>query len=215
MTFQYCFDGSIKKVNNLSVSSPRTWGCFLANSQAYVFRRSSPRTWGCFYLVCQNGPSPFVFPTHVGVFLPARSGRRSETCLPHARGGVSMPCPVSSPWSRSSPRTWGCFHGKPSLENVPGVFPTHVGVFLSGADEVAGIGSLPHARGGVSAETATLPRLAGSSPRTWGCFLVVIAVSAIATVFPTHVGVFPSSPRRSSTRTSLPHARGGVSDTFF
>ncbi len=50
---------------------------------------SSPRTWGCF----RPGPSPllsrWVFPTHVGVFLPRPATSRPPQRLPHARGGVS------------------------------------------------------------------------------------------------------------------------------
>ena len=72
------------------------------------------------------------------------------------------------------------------------VFPTHVGVFLTTAFFSPMRASLPHARGGVS--IAELARETGirSSPRTWGCFLLIW--------------------RASVYKSSLPHARGGVSN---
>ncbi len=51
-----------------------------------------------------------------------------------------------------------------------------------------------------------------SSPRTWGCFLVVADYSNVEGVFPTHVGVFPWPSRCICHREGLPHARGGVSE---
>ena len=50
-----------------------------------------------------------VFPMHVGVFLRHLIGSRSQTGLPHARGGVSS---IVSDYL---------------IDN--GVFPMHVGVF--------------------------------------------------------------------------------------
>ena len=50
---------------------------------------SSPRAWGCFsiqHVVYTLGP---VFPTCVGVFLPALSLPQVVSRLPHVRGGVS------------------------------------------------------------------------------------------------------------------------------
>ena len=93
-------------------SSPRTWGCFLTSSAAFLRYR--------------------VFPTHVGVFLNEANWTQRENGLPHARGGVSSFVSIPVYWVLSSPRTWGCFR----LDHVPdqrsGVFPTHVGVFPLG-----------------------------------------------------------------------------------
>ena len=111
MTFQYCFDGSIKKVNNLSVSSPRTWGCFQVT------------------LAGISGPP--VFPTHVGVFLFLHVIAIRCWRLPHARGGVSTGSPPARADATSSPRTWGCFYHEFPNGFERTVFPTHVGVFLS------------------------------------------------------------------------------------
>ena len=60
----------------------------------------------------------------------------------------------------------------------------------------------------------TLAGLA-SSPRTWGCFSLQQLNYSINTVFPTHVGVFPTTATPAATARSLPHARGGVSQGIF
>ena len=232
MTFQYCFDGSIKKVNNLSVSSPRTWGCFQSGTGT------------------ASGPS--VFPTHVGVFLLLRSCEYDRASLPHARGGVSekihpgerfygssprtwgcfSSCPPR-PFSddvfpthvgvfpcnpifqravlKSSPRTWGCFQGAKAGETPVHVFPTHVGVFLELIDHMPVTRRLPHARGGVSNAGEFYSGICVSSPRTWGCFLDCRSCVDARKVFPTHVGVFPGRGRHCRSAPCLPHARGGVS----
>ena len=112
-----------------------------------------------------------VFPTHVGVFLCSGSPAHVSSGLPHARGGVSGFLHVGASHITSSPRTWGCFTNggryetpKRCLPHARGgvspskriskmvhtVFPTHVGVFLTGY--------------------RILPGMAESSPRTWGCF---------------------------------------------
>ena len=70
---------------------------------------------------------------------------------------------------------------------------------------------LPHARGGVSQTAPRKNPIAASSPRTWGCFIASSCRLASCGVFPTHVGVFPCKTGRSRSRSSLPHARGGVS----
>ena len=150
MTLQYCFDGSAKKVNNPSVSSPRTWGCF---------SRFLPRT-----------PGQVVFPTHVGVFLFQHILLFGQHCLPHARGGVSKPKEQKVQEAKSSPRTWGCFHKTVQCQSLWDVFPTHVGVFPILPCTCSSHTRLPHARGGVSAYLRQTCPCLPSSPRTWGCF---------------------------------------------
>ena len=50
-----------------------------------------------------------------------------------------------------------------------------------------------------------------SSPRTWGCFFAGHSNHIVYGVFPTHVGVFQTSPYHRQPKGGLPHARGGVS----
>ncbi len=91
------------------------------------------------------------------------------------------------------------------------VFPTHVGVFpLCPAHHPPTI-RLPHARGGVSTPSLASSSSARSSPRTWGCFSLGGSAWVRKMVFPTHVGVFLTSPGPRSGCGGLPHARGGVS----
>ena len=229
MTFQYCFDGSIKKVNNLSVSSPRTWGCFpkyrpaswnppslpharggvsLGADLLKIPRRSSPRTWGCFYRPIYQDLKLKVFPTHVGVFLTTFQLESFKAGLPHARGGVSED--GDGGWRRlsSSPRTWGCFRGIVPCRISLWVFPTHVGVFLASKYAIVFDRGLPHARGGVSSSVLSALSFTTSSPRTWGCFHAGHGHETQAGVFPTHVGVFLKRRIRSAFGLCLPYARG-------
>ena len=152
-----------------------------------------------------------VFPTHVGVF--PHSGDYPRICirLPHARGGVSASWSACANPRVSSPRTWGCFSFSCSTRPLQLVFPTHVGVFLAALEAARTADGLPHARGGVSWVGALAKPLAGSSPRTWGCFFKKGLVPWNKGVFPTHVGVFPLEALGFVPAFSLPHARGGVS----
>ena len=107
-----------------------------------------------------------------------------------------------------------------------------MGVFLRIASSGSFSRCLPHARGGVSAVSGVAENPFVSSPRTWGCFYLQTREEIFRDVFPTHVGVFLSPPKKfsrgskSSPRTwgcfqspkrgscpdkRLPHARGGVS----
>ena len=152
-----------------------------------------------------------VFPTHVGVFPNWHTARASQSSLPHARGGVSNLADSIVAGATSSPRTWGCFYGSGHSPMGTVVFPTHVGVFLRDPPQEAGGRSLPHARGGVSVYMKHAKVSLESSPRTWGCFSASIQSTPPATVFPTHVGVFPPLHTPFRFHKGLPHARGGVS----
>ena len=131
---------------------------------------SSPRSWGCFYESFEDADDFEVFPTLVGVFprderVPALPSR-----LPHARGGVSGGWGRRRKGSGSSPRSWGCFFRIASLTSTLAVFPTLVGVFLRGLPLSSAAMRLPHARGGVSADSPPIRLAPSSSPRSWGCF---------------------------------------------
>ncbi len=113
-------------------------------------QQSSPRAWGCFHRAGLHLPVRCVFPTCVGVFLPAGPVQPALARLPHVRGGVS---PVSVIWPltrMSSPRAWGCFPVGLDRHRPGLVFPTCVGVFPGGDRTPESGAGLPHVRGGVS-----------------------------------------------------------------
>ena len=170
MTFQYCFDGSIKKVNNLSVSSPRTWGCFHAALGRSMIFTVFPTHVGVFPRRRRRLYVSEVFPTHVGVFPGSFAMPCPDTGLPHARGGVSPFGRRRKLHGKSSPRTWGCFLSQQAAISRYAVFPTHVGVFPSPGAPAHPAPCLPHARGGVSRGKPEPDPETASSPRTWGCF---------------------------------------------
>ncbi|SMG62511.1 conserved hypothetical protein [methanotrophic bacterial endosymbiont of Bathymodiolus sp.] len=70
---------------------------------------SSPRPWGCFLADMEHKKDMRVFPTPVGVFLLALESGITGGSLPHARGGVSYNRPLSQILKKSSPRPWGVF----------------------------------------------------------------------------------------------------------
>ena len=91
------------------------------------------------------------------------------------------------------------------------VFPTPVGVFLAHVTSLHRRVSLPHACGGVSGEYVRFADGTQSSPRLWGCFYARCQAIWFDSVFPTPVGVFPTTPSLVLLVKSLPHACGGVS----
>ena len=147
----------------------------------------------------------------MGVFLRGLLSMRLIFCLPHARGGVSTRAQERISNHRSSPRPWGCFRASALQLLCQKVFPTPVGVFLNLAVGIIVVWSLPHARGGVSHAYYRKQRRIPSSPRPWGCFFINDYAKGRDHVFPTPVGVFPSSRYSPSSSLRLPHARGGVS----
>ena len=114
-------------------------------------------------------------------------------------------------YAKSSPRAWGCFSQGRYVDTCVPVFPTCVGVFLTGGNHECIHRGLPHVRGGVSLRVVTPEVSMGSSPRAWGCFSFDGSACKDLLVFPTCVGVFLSVTSCSRKRRSLPHVRGGVS----
>ena len=147
----------------------------------------------------------------MGVFPCTKLCLTISIGLPHARGGVSIFIPIVFPYIMSSPRPWGCFQSFIYFTKSIRVFPTPVGVFRLWIIYIFICSSLPHARGGVSAETCLPEMPALSSPRPWGCFSSAEAGGRMPPVFPTPVGVFLIAVIEAASLIRLPHARGGVS----
>ena len=137
-------------------------------TKTFLNGSSSPRTWGCFPIGIRLDLIKGVFPTHVGVFPLLWHRRRREEGLPHARGGVSGGKGITQDAIASSPRTWGCFHGRHAFLLQDRVFPTHVGVFPRKHGSCSWPERLPHARGGVSGGVHFVEGVQQSSPHTWG-----------------------------------------------
>ena len=92
------------------------------------------------------------------------------------------------------------------------LFPAHAGVFPTSRRPRKRFKALPRARGGISSITRRVRGPRSSSPRTRGYFPDDMARSADTALFPAHAGVFPSMTRGASACTSLPRARGGISE---
>ncbi len=172
---------------------------------------SSPRAWGCFPVCVVHGLHLRVFPTSVGVFPGGDQHLHDALSLPHERGGVSGFLISSRSASRSSPRAWGCFRLPDFFSQRVKVFPTSVGVFPGSWRSIFRLKRLPHERGGVSSSSMPQNSPLKSSPRAWGCFPPTRPRAAPDEVFPTSVGVFPEKTTCATTRSGLPHERGGVS----
>ena len=147
----------------------------------------------------------------MGVFLISPSRSILGRGLPHARGGVSAGRALFDARAASSPRPWGCFQPAGPARAAGQVFPTPVGVFPYTVRIQIRTEGLPHARGGVSIVVSVVCFECLSSPRPWGCFYFGVAQRRRRVVFPTPVGVFPTSTPHAIAAISLPHARGGVS----
>ena len=113
------------------LSSPRSWGCFLAKPRQRSLPHVFPTLVGVFPRSGVGGPFRCVFPTLVGVFPLRKLSISFAISLPHARGGVSQAILKKLECGKSSPRSWGCFRVRACHQVRDGVFPTLVGVFLN------------------------------------------------------------------------------------
>ena len=89
-----------------------------------------------------------------------------------------------------------------------------MGVFLSGFVGGEAWAEFPHVRGGVSLSYPALQGWGEVSPRTWGCFQIVLPFPLFITSFPTYVGVFPNVLEPLRVYFQFPHVRGGVSHSL-
>ena len=89
------------------------------------------------------------------------------------------------------------------------VFPTFVGVFLHSGTSTLLSKHLPHIFGGVSTVLKMAKKRALSSPQPWGCFWRCVRSEKTRLIFPTSVGVFPSSSGNEAASNCLPHFCGG------
>ena len=193
-------------------SSPRKRGCFRACRPYCLSRSRLPRASG-------------------GVSQRVREGGKDDDGLPRASGGVSVHIVHKKDNRRSSPRKRGCFQGVRPVPDRYGVFPAQAGVFPLYLFSLYCWQCLPRARGGVSASRARKSRIAESSPRKRGCFLVGCRLPgsiessprkrgcfryrlegrSASRVFPAQAGVFLLPKDGVRRAEGLPRASGGVS----
>ena len=114
-----------------------------------------------------------VFPTYVGVILPWTVISRGWWGIPHVCGG-DPPMLNQQPIARM-------------------VFPTYVGVILILVVTTPIDPSIPHVCGGDPGVTFILNHATRYSPRMWGWSSEKIRGPSRIIVFPTYVGVIPSS----------------------
>ena len=131
---------------------------------------SSPRSWRCFLTNVLLVHSKSVFSTLVEVFLWNLSLLGWKRSLLHARGGVSLQSNPTLALRPSSPRSWRCFLGRYRRGLWRLVFSTLVEVFLRNLRRLRPVCSLLHARGGVSDLSEADFDVSVSSPRSWRCF---------------------------------------------
>ena len=112
----------------------------------------SPRTRGCFSGLYALIFGSKAFPAHAGMFLVCVFVLIPHARLPRARGDVSAV--ISLIWKRigPSPRTRGCFNVCLFVRCPSPAFPAHAGMFLAESSLFTRDGSLPRARGDVSAQ---------------------------------------------------------------
>jgi hypothetical protein len=88
-----------------------------------------------------------------------------------------------------------------------------VGVHRDAACRCSGAHPHPHARGGAPRAARRGNEELPSSPRTWGCTVVLLENGRHQPLIPTHVGVHRSPCCRSGSGSPHPHARGGAPRT--
>ena len=166
--------------------------------------------WGCSEANKIILTRKFVFPTHVGMFRRMRAHGRQKSRFPHACGDVPFIRECQDKRDEFSPRMWGCSEADTHDSEYDLVFPTHVGMFRAFSLGSVTVPSFPHACGDVPESNILVEVVETFSPRMWGCSGVPRWFSRSACVFPTHVGMFRSPPRTSSSVPSFPHACGDV-----
>ncbi len=172
--------------------------------------KSSPRTRGLSVRLRGDARLSRVVPAHAGVIRTrgpdtGRHGRR-----PRARGGYPASEVIDRGEPASSPRTRGLSGRQPVLD-VPGlVVPAHAGVVRRAAGPTTGATSRPRARGGYPNGKTLIAAGIGSSPRTRGLSVRVVALEVDRVVVPAHAGVIRWSPAGPACCGGRPRARGGL-----
>ena len=173
----------------------------------------SPRRWGCFVSQLSACSDLEVFPTQVGMFPETGFSSVPIVGFPHAGGDVSTSRTRRRRAAWFSPRRWGCFSIMRSASSSDLVFPTQVGMFPWDRKPRRNVARFPHAGGDVSPSWSIFNVRLKFSPRRWGCFYLKSLGISSPYVFPTQVGMFPTSSLGSRVCGRFPHAGGDVSSS--
>ena len=152
--------------------------------------KPSPRTRGCFFVGRRLRQALVAFPAHAGMFPLRRAPERGHAGLPRARGDVSVKVGDTVIDPEPSPRTRGCFRRPRSCTHGPPAFPAHAGMFLKRRRKATWLLCLPRARGDVSIDLSGYALKAEPSPRTRGCFWLLLEKKGNKKAFPAHAGMF-------------------------
>ena len=130
----------------------------------------SPRMWGCTALdVARHNPFA-VFPTYVGVYRQQSNLIRVGLWFSPRMWGCTGYTARSKATNASFPHVCGGVPSRPKPRPKPRpVFPTYVGVYLTGSKVRNATLSFPHVCGGVPINGIKVYPLFKFSPRMWGC----------------------------------------------
>ena len=176
---------------------------------AEKIRGFSPHAWGWTYvwsLICYVSA---VFPTRVGVDRTRWYVIVDEPGFPHTRGGGPATAASTAKNAQFSPHAWGWTGSNTALHGLGCVFPTRVGVDLSGTCKCQMSMCFPHTRGGgPPLLLIDMPQIK-FSPHAWGWTSKCLNNPSIHGVFPTRVGVDRWLCPYAARSPSFPHTRGG------
>lgn len=111
-------------------SSPLTRGWFFVSVLESVSVGLFPARAGVVQSTTSRQFPAGYFPAHAGVFPTPTTTRKTGSCLPRPRGGVSMPLVFGVAMALPSPLTQGCFYGLQSVRRYARRLPAHAGVIL-------------------------------------------------------------------------------------
>ena len=173
-----------------------------------TLRGSSPHAWGSSLHGVIPAVVRMVFPTCVGIVPPPRLARAVELGLPHMRGDRPCLSVARSSSIQSSPHAWGSSRAEDGTVRRGDVFPTCVGIVPPQERRHEAQAGLPHMRGDRPGNRGSRSPRDASSPHAWGSSRHSVFDLLWRPVFPTCVGIVPSTKRSSRRSRRLPHMRG-------
>ena len=129
---------------------------------------SSPRVWGTFNSPITTLFIPRFIPTCVGNIVDSSRAAARIAVHPHVCGEHITERSASASQDGSSPRVWGTYPRKMSLECGLRFIPTCVGNIFHSLGLFREDAVHPHVCGEHKNPRINIPKIGGSSPRVWG-----------------------------------------------